>query len=137
MMIELFQRIADAIRSPYAPDPHRRKEILEVLSRRPALSNAEWHNRYTQAYKIPIEFTSWYRETCSKCFEYDLSGALPDDRLVDDLGLYDATWGDTDWDILEECGIDLEDEGLKDIQTFGELLNYAWEKTQELEQKMT
>jgi len=85
-------------------------------------------------YGIPIAFTSWYRDACSKYFEYDLRGALPDDRLVADLGLFDATWSDVDWDIMEdfegEFGIKLEEEKLNDIQTFGELLKYAWERSQ-------
>jgi hypothetical protein len=80
----------------YAPDKKRRVEIIRQLSRRESLSNEEWHRQFAEAKNIPLSFVSWFRDTCSKYFEYDLSAAIPEDRLVEDLRLFEATWSDTD-----------------------------------------
>jgi hypothetical protein len=104
-MLEQFKKMWRYIvtyKDPYAPDKQRRAQIIRQLSQRASLSNEEWHRKFADAKSIPLSFVSWFRDTCSKYFEYDLSAALPEDRLVEDLGLFEATWGDTDWDIFEE-----------------------------------
>jgi hypothetical protein len=130
------------LQNPYAPDKKRRDEIVRQLSQRESLSNEEWHRRFAEAKNIPLSFVSWFRDTCSRYFEYDLPAALPEDRLVEDLGLFEATWGDTDWDILEEYagefGCDWPKcEDMKtiakfgDMKTFGKLLETLWAHTQQ------
>ncbi len=127
-MNNLLLKIADKLRVPYDPSPLRRDEVVRFLSQRPALSHEEWHRRF--APDIPLDFVSWFRDTCSKYFEYDLSAALPDDRWVEDLGLYDATFGDVDMDILEDYearyGAKLPDDGHTCFPTFGQFLRALW-----------
>lgn len=72
------------------------------MAKRPSLAHEEWHRRYAARDGISLEFVQWFRDACSRCFESDLSAAVPDDDLVKDLGMFDATWGDVDWDIFEE-----------------------------------
>jgi hypothetical protein len=119
-------------KDPYAPDKKRRDEIVRQLSQRESLSKEEWHRRFAEAKNIPLSFVSWFRDTCSKYFEYDLSAALPEDRLVEDLGLFEATWGDTDWDILEEYegkfGCDRPRS--EEMKTFGKFLETLWSHAQ-------
>ncbi len=114
------------MRSQYAPDPDRRKEVIRRLAQRPSLSHVEWQREF--APDIPISFVAWYRDTCSKYLEYDLSAALPDDRLVEDLGLYDATWSDVDWDILEdyEGQFGCKRPPLEHVTTYGQLIKALW-----------
>ncbi|MBM3861743.1 MAG: hypothetical protein FJ395_19130 [Verrucomicrobia bacterium] len=131
-MHKLFLKIADKLRMPYDPNPLRRDEVVRFLSQRPSFSHEEWQARF--APDIPLDFIRWFREACSRYFEYDLSAALPDDRLVEDLGMYDATWGDVDWDILEDYEGEYDakippDEQLG-IKTFGQLLEALWLHTQ-------
>jgi hypothetical protein len=83
-MHPFFLKIADKLRMPCDPSPQRRDEVIRFLSERKPLLHEEWQRRF--ASDIPLEFVSWFREACSECFEYDLSTALPDDRLVEDLG---------------------------------------------------
>ncbi len=90
-MLKFLQKVRDAVRSPYDPNPHRRAEVVCFLAQRPSRSHEEWHREFAAAHGIPLSFVAWYRDTCSKYFEYDLSAALPDDRLVEDLGFGDAT----------------------------------------------
>ena len=88
----------------------------------------EWHREFAAAHGIPLSFVTWYRDTCSKYFEYDLSAALPADRLVEDLGFGDATWSDADWDILEdyEAAFGCKRPPLEHIKTFGQFLVALW-----------
>ena len=127
-MHKFFLKIADELRTPYDPSPLRRDEVVRFLSQRPTLSHQEWRDRF--APEIPLEFVRWFRDSCSQNFEYDLSAAVPDDRLVEDLGMYDATFSDVDMDILEEYEgryrVRLPAEGQDAIITFGQLLQRLW-----------
>jgi len=127
-MLKFLQKVRDAVRSPYDPNPHRRAEVVCFLAQRPSRSHEEWHREFAAAHGIPLSFVAWYRDTCSKYFEYDLSAALPDDRLVEDLGFGDATWSDADWDILEdyEAKFGCKRPPLKHVKTFGQFLEALW-----------
>jgi hypothetical protein len=132
-MLEQLKKIGRYVityKDPYAPDKQRRAQVIQQLSQRPSLSNEEWYRRFAADKNIPLYFVSWFRDTCSKYFEYDLSAALPDDRLVEDLGLFEATWGDTDWDIFEEYSGEFgcnwpKCEGMKTIATFGDMRTFG------------
>jgi hypothetical protein len=117
----------------YDPSPLRHDEAAGFLSKRPSLSHHEWQPRF--APDIPVDFVSWFRDACSEYFEYDLSAALPEDRLVEDLGLYDATFGDVDMDILEDYEAryhaKLPADGESHIRTFGQFLATLWKYAQE------
>jgi hypothetical protein len=112
------------VRPPYDPNPHRRAEVVRFLAERPSRSHEEWHRDFASSSGIPLSFVVWYRDACSKCFGYDLSAALPDDRLVEDLGLFDATWSDADWDLLEdyEAQFGCKPPPLEHVQTFGQFI---------------
>jgi hypothetical protein len=101
-IIERWQQLAYDRGHTYGPNPKRRREVIQMLSQRPALSDEDWHQRFYSETTIPLTFTTWVRKTLSKYFGYDVSRAVPDDRLVQDLGLFEATWDDTDWDIFED-----------------------------------
>ncbi len=125
-MLEFLKKVRDAMRLLYDPNPHRRAEVVRLLGQRTSRSHEEWQREF--ASDIPLSFVAWYRDTCSKYFEYDLSAALPDDRLVEDLGFFDATWNDADWDILEDyevqfgCNRPLLDH----VTTFGQFIQALW-----------
>jgi hypothetical protein len=127
----LLDKLADALRSPYDPNPTRRAAVTKFLSGRTPLTDAEWHSRFAASEGIPLEFVVWFREMCSKNFEFDLSGALPDDKLREDLGMNEATWGDTSWDLIEDYeehfGVKLPDRVVPPVTTFGQLLKLFWE----------
>lgn len=127
-MHTFFLKIADKLRMPYDPSPLRRDEVVRFLSARPPLSSEEWHRRF--APDIPLDFVRWFRDACAQYFEFDLSAALPDDRLVEDLGMYDATFSDVDTDIVEDYearfGVKLPAEGEPSVITFGQLLERLW-----------
>jgi hypothetical protein len=129
-MRKVFLRIADALRTKYQPSPLRRAEVVQFLAKRSVLSHDEWHRRFAAPRGIPLDFVRWFREGCSGHFEYDLSAALPEDRLIEDLGMFDATWGDVDLDILEDYEhryhTKLPQKGLEPILTFGQLLEVLW-----------
>ena len=133
-MLKVFQKIADVLRPRYDPNPRRRDEVVRFLAQRPVLTHEEWHRLFTADRGIPLDFVRWFRDTCSKYFEYDLSAALPDDRLVEDLGMYDATWGDVDWDILEDYESRYDAKIPSDeqprIKTFGQFLEELWSHAQ-------
>ena len=129
--LKVLQKVGRYLRiydDPYSPNEKRRAEVIEQLARRPSLKHEEWHARFAAPRGIPLRFVAWFRDTCSKYFEYDLSAALPDDRLTEDLGLFIATWGDTDWDIFEEFEGEFHckrpDGG--DMKTFGTFLEGLW-----------
>jgi hypothetical protein len=128
-MLKFLQKVRDAIRSPYDPNPHRRAEVVQFLAQRASRSHEQWRHEF--APDIPISFVAWYRDTCSKYFGYDLSAALPSDRLVEDLGFGEATWSDADWDIVEdfEAEFDCKRPRLDHITTFGEFLAALWSQT--------
>ena len=132
-MRKFFLKIADKLRMPYDPSPLRRDEVVRFLSERPALSHEEWHHRF--APDIPLDFVRWFRDACSQHFEYDLSAALPDDRLVEDLGMYDATFSDVDMDVLEDYEARyharIPDDGQTCITTFGQFLRTLWSYAQQ------
>ncbi|RII25318.1 MAG: hypothetical protein CXR31_14060 [Geobacter sp.] len=132
-MKKIIEKIRELLRSPYDPDPLRRAEVVRNLAVRPHLSNEEWHQQYAASRDIPLDFVSWYRDALSYNFEYDLSAALPEDRLVEDLGMYEATYSDVDFDIFEDFenrfGKKLVLDGLEDISTFGELLEMLWQQS--------
>ena len=127
-MHRFFLKVADKLRMPYDPSPLRRDEVVRFLSARPALSNEEWQHRF--APDTPLEFVRWFRDACSQYFEYDLSAALPDDRMIEDLGMYDATFSDVDMDIVEDYearfGVKLPAEAQPPVFTFGQLLQRLW-----------
>jgi hypothetical protein len=127
-MHRLYLKIADKLRMPYDPSPLRRDEVIRFLSARPPLSNEQWQCRF--APDIPLDFVSWFRDMCSKNFEFDLSAALPEDRLVEDLGMFDATFSDVDMDILEDFEARyharIPDDGQPRITTLGQLLRKLW-----------
>jgi hypothetical protein len=127
-MHKFFLKLADKLRMPYDPSPLRRDEVVHFLSQRPTLSHEEWHRRF--ASDIPLDFVRWFRDACSQYFEYDLSAALPDDRLVEDLGMRDATFSDVDMDILEDYearfGAKIPDDAQPRITTFGQFLRVLW-----------
>jgi AcrR family transcriptional regulator len=127
-MLKLLQKVRDAIRSSYDPNPHRRAEVIRFLAERPSRFHDEWHRDFAAARGIPLSFVAWYLDTCSKYFGYDLSAALPDDRLVEDLGFSDATWSDADWDILEdyEAQFGCKSPPLEHVTTFGQFLEALW-----------
>ena len=114
------------MRSPYDPNSDRRSEVVHLLAQRPSRSHEEWQREF--APEMPLSFITWYRDTCSKYFGYDLSAALPDDRLVEDLGFFDATWSDADWDILEdyEAQFGCKRPALEHITTFGQFIEALW-----------
>jgi hypothetical protein len=128
-MLKVLQKIGEMLPwGHYAPNLRRREEVVGFLAKRPTLSHEEWHCRY--AADIPLDFVSWFRDACSKYFEYDLSAALPEDRLLEDLGMYKATWGDVDWDILEDYesryGAKIPTDAQSRITTFGRFLDELW-----------
>src|SRR4051812_32839975 len=127
-MQRFFVKIGDKLRMRYDPSPLRRDEVRRFLSERPSLAHGEWQQRF--APDVPLDFVRWFRDACSEYFEYDLSAALPDDRLVEDLGMYDATFSDVDMDILEEYEARYHatipgDEQTR-IRTFGQFLRSLW-----------
>ena len=132
-MLKFLQKVRDAVMSPYDPNPHRRAGMVRFLAQRASRSHEEWHREFADARGIPLSFVVWYRDTCSKYFGYDLSAALPDDRLIEDLGFFDATWSDADWDILE--GYDAEfgckRPPLEHVTTFGQFLEALWSHAHE------
>jgi hypothetical protein len=101
-MIERWQQLAYDRGHTYGPSSKRRREVIQMLSQRPALSDEDWHQQFYSETNIPSTFTAWVRKAFSTYFGYDLTRAVPGDRLTQDLGLFEATWGDTDWDIFEE-----------------------------------
>jgi hypothetical protein len=127
-MHRFFLKIADKLRMPYDPSPLRRDEVVRFLSVRSSLSHEEWQHRF--APDVPLDFVRWFRDACSEYFEYDLSAALPDDRLVEDLAMYDATFGDVDMDILEDYEAryhaKIPDDDQTRITTFGQFLRTLW-----------
>lgn len=127
-MLESLRKIRDAMRSPYDPNPRRRRDVVRFLAQRRSRSHEEWHREFAVERGIPLSFVAWYRDTCSKYFGYDLSAAVPDDKLVEDLGFGDATWGDADWDILEqyEAEFDGKRPPLENVTTFGHFLEALW-----------
>jgi hypothetical protein len=127
-MFKFLQKVRNAVRSPYDPNPHRREEVVRFFAQRPSRSHADWHRDFGAARGIPLSFVAWYRDTCSKYFGYDLSAVLPDDRLVEDLGFFDATWSDADWDILEdyEAQFGCKRPPLEHVTTFGQFLEALW-----------
>ena len=98
------------------------------MAQRPCRSHEEWHREFAAPRGIPLSFVVLYRDTCSKYFEYDLSAALPDDRLVEDFGFGDATWSDADWDILEayEAEFGCKRPPLEHVTTFGQFIEALW-----------
>jgi hypothetical protein len=129
-MRNVLQQLAELPCSLFQPDLRRREEVVRFLSERPALTHEEWHRRFVAERGIPLEFVRWFRNTCSKHFEYDLSAALPADRLVEDLGMCEATWGDVEWEIWEACGGRLPPEDHARIATLGELFQQLWSNPQ-------
>jgi hypothetical protein len=129
-MHRFILKIADTLRMPYDPSPLRRDEVVRFLSQRPTLSHEEWHRRFAASRGIPLDFVIWFRDMCTSNFEFDLSAALPDDRLFEDLGMHDATWSDVALDIVEDFeqrfGVKLPDEVEPRITTFGQLLEFLW-----------
>ena len=125
-MLQFLQKVRDTMRSPYDPNSDRRSEVVHLLAQRPSRSHEEWQREF--APEMPLSFITWYRDTCSKYFGYDLSAALPDDRLVEDLGFFDATWSDADWDILEdyEAQFGCKRPALEHITTFGQFIEALW-----------
>ena len=126
--LKILQKVRSALRSTYDPDPQRRAEVVQFLAQRPSRSHEEWHREFAAARGIPLSFVVWFRDTCSKYFEYDLSAALPEDRLVEDLGFGDATWDDADWDIIEdyEAKFGCKIPSLDHVTTFGQFLGALW-----------
>ena len=126
-MLTLLAKIADKLRLRYDWSRIRRAEVIEFLSQRQPLTHEEWQRRF--APDIPLDFVCWFRDTYSRYFEFDLSAALPDDRLVEDLGMYRATWPDVDWDIMEDYEdrfrVKLPSGGTPSI-TFGDALRTLW-----------
>lgn len=133
-MKNLLKKIIDKLRKPYDPNPSRRAEVIRLLAERPTFSSEEWHQQFAAAKGIPLSFVSWFRETCSKYFGYDLSAALPTDRLVEDLGMYEATYSDIEMDIIEDFeakyGTKLTITGKPEITTFGQLAEMLWSQVQ-------
>lgn len=127
-MRKFLQTIRQALKTPYDPDLGRRAEVTRFLSHRPSFTSEAWHQRFAASHGIPLSFVAWFRDACSKYFEFDLSAALPEDRLVEDLGLFSATWGDADWDILEdyEGRFGCKRPPLENVFTFGQLLQTLW-----------
>jgi hypothetical protein len=127
-MHKFFLKIAEKLRMPYDPSPLRREDVVRFLAGRPRFSHEDWQHRF--APDIPLDFVRWFRDACSQHFEYDLSAALPDDRLVEDLGMYDATFSDVDMDILEgyeaRYHAKIPDDEQTKITTFGQFLRIFW-----------
>jgi hypothetical protein len=129
-MLKVLQKLGEMLPGRYAPNLRRREEAVRFLAQRQALTHEEWHHRFVSERGIPLDFVCWFRDACSKYFEYDLSAALPEDRLVEDLGMYEATWGDVDWDILEDYesryGAKIPADEQSGITTFGQFLEELW-----------
>jgi hypothetical protein len=115
--------------------PHRaaRRSIKAKLAVRPNLSDTEWASRLEPAVAVPAAFVGWFRRSASRAFGFDLSAALPSDRLMEDLGLYEATWSDAemDVDVDVECdfNVQIPDDSArrKAIQTLGAWAEYYWD----------
>jgi hypothetical protein len=131
-MGSLLAKIADKLRTPYSWSRTRRAEVVEFLSRRQPLTHEDWQRRF--APDIPLDFVRWFRDACSRYFEFDLSAALPEDRLIEDLGLFYATWPDVDWDIFEDFedkfGAERPRDPQPQILTFGDFLRRLWNYAQ-------
>jgi hypothetical protein len=129
-MKNLLKKIIDKLRMPYDPNPTRRAEVVQLLSKRSTLSDEEWHQQDITTKEIPLSFVSWFRATCSTYFGYDLSAALPTDRLVEDLGMYEATFSDIEMDIIEDFeakyGTKYTAPMQSEITTFGQLAEMLW-----------
>ena len=126
-MPNLLDKIVDRMRTRYSWSRVRRAEVVEFLSRRQPMSHEEWQRRF--ALDIPLDFIYWFRNTCSRYFEFDLSAALPDDRLIEDLGMFHATWPDVDVDVLEDFGSKFRAKIPEDeprVLTFGDFLRTLW-----------
>lgn len=127
-MGSLLAKIAAKLPTFYRWSRTRRAEVVEFLSRRQPLTHEEWQRRF--APDIPLDFVRWFRDACSRYFEFDLSAALPEDRLIEDLGLFYATWPDVDWDIFEDFetkfGAERPRETQPQIVTFGDFLRRLW-----------
>ena len=122
-MRNLIAKMRDLLRPGYDPDPTRRLEVIALLAERKPMSDSDWL-RQLDVSGIPSEFVASFRVRCSEAFGYQLDAALPGDRLVDDLGLYSATWSDTDMDILEAFDIQMKsvpEDRLQQTETMGQL----------------
>ena len=129
-MLKFFQQLKSIFSNFYDPNMNRRKEVELFLSNRTTLTDEEWYSQYSNEIGASLEFIQWFRSTCTNVFGYNLSSAIPSDRLIEDLGMYKATWGDVDWDLLEifegEYGLTVPETELSSAKTFGELLNTLW-----------
>jgi hypothetical protein len=112
---------------------HVREEVVTRLASRPILSDSQWKEEFYPTAEIPESFITWFRQSISKCWGFDLSQAIPTDRLVEDLGLGTATWNDTYLDIVEDL-MDAyevsmpESRGLldKSITTLDDMFHLFW-----------
>ena len=130
LCLKCIGKIADALRPAFGPNRRRREDVVRLLAQRPALTHEQWHEQFAAPLGISFEFVRWFRDTCSEHFGYDLAGALPDDHLVEDLGMYVATWQDVDLDILNDYQArfhaELPSDELPSILTFGQFLKALW-----------
>jgi hypothetical protein len=111
-----------------------REEVVTRLASRPILSDSQWKAEFYPTAEIPESFITWFRQSISKGWGFDLSQAVPTDRLVEDLGLGTATWNDTYLDIVEDLmdayEVTMPDsKGLldKSISTLDDMLQLFWE----------
>jgi hypothetical protein len=123
---------------------HVREEVVTRLASRPILSDSQWKAEFYPTAEIPESFITWFRQSISKCWGFDLSQAVPTDRLVENLGLGTATWNDTYLDIVEDL-MDAyevtmpESQGLldKSITTLDDMFHLFWEYASRAPQKKT
>lgn len=130
-LIERWQQLAYDRGHTYGPNPKKRREVIQMLSQRPVLSDEDWHQRFYSETSIPTTFTARVRKVLSTYFGYDLTRAVPGDRLVRDLGLFEATWDDTDRDIFEEFQVTFDadlprQDDLDKIVTLDDFIRIFW-----------
>ncbi|MAG55634.1 MAG: hypothetical protein CMJ83_05015 [Planctomycetes bacterium] len=135
MFVRIWQWIRDAIArvGSYGPNLERRYEVSVRLAQLPSLSDAEWITQRSGSTPIPPAFVSWFRKCLEECFEFNLSAAAPDCRLVEDLGMFDATWSDVTWDIDDAFEsafgfqiVHATGDDDPDIETLEDYLCYLW-----------
>src|ERR1039458_5139567 len=105
-MLKVFQKIADVLRPRYDPNPRRRDEVVRFLAQRPVLTHEEWHRLFAADRGIPLDFVRWFRDTCSKYFEYDLSAALRTTDLLRTWACmmrHGEMWTGTSWRITSHA----------------------------------
>jgi len=97
----LHRRVLHALSLGQSPDPRACEKLESLLATREDLANEVWSESFCKDREVRADVLAFLYEFFANPLKIPFGKLRPDDRLIEDIQMWKATWNDWDFDLVE------------------------------------